>query len=277
MRTSVGVIGNSHLGAVKIAWDEMGKDYPGVSFEFFGSRSHLLTRTYMDGPVLKTRSRIVRDSLLKSGGAEEVDLRRYDLIWLVGAGVNLRTLAFMVKDKRLHPHGDGVLDNLRNGRAKPFSRRSEFVSRALIKQAFRERLARSVAGDLVAKFRPETKADIHLVHEPHLDEHAIEDKELAYMRIVLRSGMADDVATIFEECFREEFKGLAGLISQPRDTVVESMFTSQAYSTAGVGLANMAKGPSSATARDNTHKNAAYGKRIVELFMAGAGLARREI
>lgn len=98
------VIGNSHIGAIKSGWDQIKVDEKNVSMHFFGSKSQSLSRTFVEGGILKTDDEQIQRSLERTGGSPEIDLRSYDGFVIVGGGLHLKKLARLLKFGALHPH-----------------------------------------------------------------------------------------------------------------------------------------------------------------------------
>lgn len=85
------VIGNSHVGSLKRAWDaaeDTGARPEGVSLRFFASRHRgLEDGAVEDGRFVPRTPALRRDLAFTSGGAEEIELAAYDAFLVYGCFV----------------------------------------------------------------------------------------------------------------------------------------------------------------------------------------------
>lgn len=83
------ILGNSHIGSLKRAWDLIEKNYPSVSITFFGGRSNTLSELYSEKNKLVTDSKKLKNSFeFTSGGVSEVEESLYDVFLVYGLGFN---------------------------------------------------------------------------------------------------------------------------------------------------------------------------------------------
>lgn len=80
------IIGNSHIAALKTAWDaSIGVEYPGLRPTFFGARGGGLTRLDVQGDVLSTDDPKIRSDLaFTSGGQCRIDPADHDAFLVYG-------------------------------------------------------------------------------------------------------------------------------------------------------------------------------------------------
>ncbi|MEQ8652208.1 MAG: hypothetical protein RIC87_07065 [Kiloniellales bacterium] len=88
MVQSVAIFGNSHVSAIKTAWEEAKQDYPQVSFTFFAARANYMKYIEArDGVLVPTNEVTERSIGFTSGGKSKIDPKEYDcfLVYALGA------------------------------------------------------------------------------------------------------------------------------------------------------------------------------------------------
>lgn len=88
MVQSVAIFGNSHVSAIKTAWEEAKQDYPQVSFTFFAARATYLDHIEArDGLLIPTNEATERSVSFTSGGKNRIDPKEYDcfVVYALGA------------------------------------------------------------------------------------------------------------------------------------------------------------------------------------------------
>ena len=107
------VVGNSHVGSIKQAWDSLSAEFPETSFFFVAARGNLLRHLRFDGRHLSSADAELQRSVLFNFGCEHADLGELAPDLVLFYGVDLRL----------------PLDFLRAIRSERFSR--EFLRRSL--------------------------------------------------------------------------------------------------------------------------------------------------
>lgn len=84
------IIGNSHVGALKEAWDEIGADHTSVEMTFFAARGRRLKDLVVDGNALRAggpdAAGLSQFLSFTSGGLEQIQGDAYDLFLVYGWG-----------------------------------------------------------------------------------------------------------------------------------------------------------------------------------------------
>lgn len=266
--TRIAIIGNSHVAALKVGWDPIANDHPGVSLHFIGSPAQSIADAYLDGVVLKGRSKLVRNGFLRTAGAEEVDLGDFDKIWIIGAGVRIRSIARLFMSARVHASG-----NAQSGEKAKGLEALDLVSQPLMVAMVRQMMSQTAARHLVDMCRASLKADVYVMPEPHISERILDGANRRGLKWIKEHGLAELVAEVFEEGYRQAFDGRATPVSQPADTIVNFMFTDDRYAAGSVRPNTMNDEITSDLSDDVTHKNDAYGRRVIERLMEASGLA----
>lgn len=90
------IIGNSHTGSLKLAWDKgLSKKYPEVKLVFFGSLTKGIETLVADGQSLKSPYQNTKaDFKITSNGQEQIELPSFDYCLL--HGLSPRPIAYMM-------------------------------------------------------------------------------------------------------------------------------------------------------------------------------------
>ncbi len=241
----VAVVGNSHLGALKRAWDSgAAARNPQFDLVFFGAprRTALALRAADD--VLASDDPSVRRALTLTSGMADPIIRPadYDLIWLHGLiGLNWAVPQAIRLDKYS-----------RSGGAK--------LSSSLLRDLFSQKYRESVLHHLVQQIRTISRVAVFVSPQPFLSEDSPYRKAL--------HGQALPLAMQYEDRVRAELAaGALTYLAQNPSTVVDRCFTRARYAQAGERLVDSA---SSAIADDVRHMNADYGDIVIDDFTRAA-------
>ena len=130
------VIGNSHVAALKTAWDRLKPDRPDFSLTFFAAKTILLRHLKIEGGTLEPTDESVADMLsYTSGGQRRIEVGAYGQFLVSGLQFKLPALA---------------------------RHYSAAVAEAALRKAYEKSLNATIAGML----RTLTPAAIHIAHNP---------------------------------------------------------------------------------------------------------------
>ncbi|MBK6863069.1 MAG: hypothetical protein IPG91_05570 [Ideonella sp.] len=238
----VAVIGNSHLGALKRAWDSSAATRnPQFDLVFFGAprRTALALRAVND--VLATEDPSVLRALTLTSGMTDPIIRPadYDLIWLHGLiGLNWAVPQAI----RLDMHS-------RSGGAR--------LSSSLLRDLFSQQYRESALHYLLQQIRAISSVTVFVSPQPFLSEDSPYRKA--------HRGQTSPLAIQYEDRVRAELEADAlNYLPQNPLTVVDRCFTRACYSQAGERLVDSASG---GIADDVRHMNADYGRIVINDFM----------
>ena len=83
----IGVLGNSHIGSLKKAWDLLQSEYPDKEIVFFGHRGEGLKALRLEGTRMVPGTPSLRKAIkFTSGGSEFVDTEDFDAILIYALG-----------------------------------------------------------------------------------------------------------------------------------------------------------------------------------------------
>lgn len=84
----IAILGNSHVAALKSAWDSMRHFYPTTSITYFASRADGLScLTAIDNRLVPEDTTVAKNIMFTSGGMDTVNLDDFDLCLLYGLGL----------------------------------------------------------------------------------------------------------------------------------------------------------------------------------------------
>lgn len=234
--TSVCLIGNSHVGALKLGWPLIEADFPGMDLDFYASAGASLDLVVSGGHI-EPASEGVRARLAYTSGKSGDIEPGYDAYVVCGL----------------------LLSSLRAGRAyrvKKAEQNSKDVARATAKEAClaaaRDCLRSLLFADVLAKLRQITTAPIFLIGTPlpALERHANMKKFSNGLRMSLKEAYEAASETIAGECN-------AQFLRQPEETVgpIELTTRSEFYLLSPEQV--------SQEKAVHTHMNAAYGAIVL--------------
>lgn len=230
------VIGNSHVGHLKSAWERsLRAANPSVELTFFASRGRRLEHLHVVDGNLGTRDDQLRQALsFTSGGRTEIDPDCYDRYLVYGA------------------------------RARAYFSDGSFYSPAVQRLALRDHVRDSLAHRLILQLREVTSAPVSLGHIP-LEAHdsAAESIPLDWYR----NGMALLAEELYEPIDVD-------VILQPESTIVGGCRTLAHFSTGSQRLAiGDAHDDEPHPPTETGHMNADFGEVWLSSFLASIGPA----
>lgn len=228
------VVGNSHMGCLKQAWDSLAPHHPGIKAGFFGLPAGGLRalaarpdgRLGVDDPdAQQMLSRI-------AGGAPDLDPAAWDGFVLTGLAVNLRPQRVEYwPDRRL----------------------SAAVRTALV----RARFAPTAMAHVLRLLRASRPCPVWLVPQPLSRRRPGETiPELPPHAQSAEQALADLRLALEDETTR--------VVGQPTGSIIDGLWTDARYGEGAVGIASAQEKGS----EDFGHMNAAYGRLIWETLLA---------
>lgn len=227
------VIGNSQMAVLKLGWDAVAADHPGVTMAFFGAPGDRLAGLERQGGrLVATDPDLAKRVGFTSGGADAVEPGAHDAVLLAGLNFGL---------------GPGFAPG---------------YSQAVQMAALRDRFAATLCGQICALVRaaaPDTP--VHVMPNP-LRRRGSEGGARALQPYARRLEIARAAL----------HPGLAGgaVAGQPPATIVEETWTDEAYGDGAVGL-DQGRGLRAKGAEDTNHMNAAFGAAFLRHWLPGLG------
>lgn len=216
------IMGSSHLGSLKLGWDEVRGQYPGLQLDFFGSPGATMRHLRVKAGRLVTEDAALSDSLaLTSGGMRQIEVAQYDGVILYG---------LMLKMPRL-----------RRG-----------ISRAVVQETIRNRMEKGLTGRLALRLRKVTRDTIWVGPNPM--PVAPDDQ--------FEPGVFHDYDTLLAETGRAMGVADVAMLAQPRDTLGPDLRTWARFGVGSVRLlpGKDGEGVRVHPEEDVNHMNAGYGR-----------------
>jgi hypothetical protein len=217
------VVGNSHVAALKRAWNTIRQEHSGIELTFFAMGS-----TYMAGLVVDNKRLVANNDKLKaalaftSGGLSAIDPEYYDLFLVYGMN------------------------------AKPsFIQNDIFYSSAVRRQALRDLVEETLSFKTILKLRQVTDKKLYIGHNPlrALEKISEKDRTADY-----EAGISALNNEIFSELNCE-------LVPQPLTTLIRGAATDVKFTIGSRKLAAGTVGDNQLHQdEDNFHMNDEFGK-----------------
>lgn len=242
---SVCIIGNSHAGAIRHAWENrkpaVREDF---AITFFTANGRELRHLGRYKRTLATRDRDLRDRFLDSAGERRIEIDRYDAFVLAGIffGINIPGLCAT----------SGVFEHLRLGPVK------DVVSHACFSAMIRETFEKSFSLTLAGMIRSMSDAPILLSAAPFRPEHILDDPEYRDLPQLRDPGLLEAVVRQAKDVAHQAATPVkCEVLWQPAETVALPGFTKYSlsrHSTAG-GRKSIEK--------DRWHGNEDFGEIVL--------------
>jgi hypothetical protein len=255
------VIGNSHIVALKLAWDRFSSQADGVELRFFGSSGQNLRFLKLDKGALTSDDReVVQQMKVTSGGSSRIEIADYDAFLLSGLSLGVYNMLRLAKDHRTV----GTVG------VAPYS---HLISDAVFDLAVKRHFALATCvqvTDLIRSVAP--NAPIAAAPTPHPCRGLTDarnhwaDAELLSTRIepVWSRELAEFLAT-----------RRVSFVPQRKETQDGRFFTQKRYSVGSVSL----RGMKERVKEEHRHMNAEYGSYVLAdalpMIGAPAGAAAR--
>lgn len=182
------IIGNSHVGALKRAWESMSSFHNAAEIVFFADRGRGLDEIAINGKVLAPKTKRLQKSFeFTSGGKKVIDPIEYDFFLVYG----LDSKAFFISPKR-------------------------YYSEVVLKQASADHVSKTLSFKLVEYIRALSDKNIYLGHAP-LPAYKGSD-----FKVISPEGYLMGLDVINDFVFSDVG---AHMIMQPKDTIVSGKYT----------------------------------------------------
>lgn len=249
------VLGNSHLAAVKLGWDQRAAARPDLHCDFFGApKNGLAEVVFEDGFIIPQTEEVRGAFAMTSSGQEKVRLDAYDSFVTVGLGFSMATLIRRVyRDYRSDGHNnlDGDIT---------------LVGEATFRQSCTTMLARSTAMWLAGHLGSAGVARILIVPQPLPSEEILEADDAVMDAPLWQAAVREGDDASLDQTMNEAMQALAapglGFLPQPPATRAGRLFTRRDYA---IGSVRLAAGFEAVHAKNDVgHMNGAYGAAVID-------------
>jgi len=258
------VIGSSHAGAVKLAWDETKDDHTGVELDFLVLPwPHFAQLRLYDDMTYGARApfadEVARANALMVNGKETVNLSDYDLIFWVGYSSPVDALVRLMCNYAI----DGVIRH----EAKPR------MSFALFREILMEFVTECLPDDVWLNAASRPKLIVHLcpiiaetcltVPKYQRNWHIVADNAKIFRRIL---------ALMMKRMTTRLAEHNIDVLEQPPETLAQNGMTKVKYSVGSVRLLSDEAHPEN----DPTHMNSIYGRLLLQRLFANLGTTTQD-
>ena len=253
------VLGNSHLGAAKLGWDQIASAYPGVEAVFFGAPWDLMSDLVVDGDALVPGSERLRKKLVRtSGGLDRIVPSEFDRIVLYGLQFGPRRLLQLYRTCRtIACEWREPLENL-----APMRRSIDpvhLISGRLFDAAAMSGLENARAVQLVHQIGQMAEVPMAIVAAPGFSEVVLETGDWDGP---LGGGDIEWLAARYLKLAVETCPKHAELVLPPSHMTSHGLFTARRY----------AAGENAQGRADHVHTSSEYGAKTMQIAMAALGL-----
>jgi hypothetical protein len=249
--TRICIVGNSHVAALKLGWDKIAGDHPGIQVTFFGVPGRWLRALDLgEGTVTPKTAKHKRHFERLSGGMDTITVADYDLFVVVGLELSIFRWVNFYKDNRQLPF------NLELGTPQ--------ILDAEVFDLCRGNIFRGTSGDVVYQGLKATGAGRVLVCPQPFPSPVVERRDAFFAQMMAVEGQ-DRVAEAYRTDMARAYDA-ENLLWQPEDTLAGPLLTDLAWSQGSVRInLNAPHGE-----EDYQHMNPAYGQRMLQLIMQAA-------
>jgi hypothetical protein len=253
------VLGNSHLAAVKLGWNQRAAAHPDLHCDFFGAPKNGMAEVAFEDGLIVPQNEAVRAAFaMTSGGRESVQLRDYDCVVAVGLGFSMATLIRRVyRDYRSDGHNflDGDIT---------------LVGEDTFRQICTTMLARSTAMWLAGHLAQAGVAQRVIVPQPLPSEDILDatdgEMDATLWQAAVREGDDESLAQTMTEAVQALTAPRLAILPQPPATRAGHLFTRRDYA---IGSVRLVAGFEAQHAKNDVgHMNGAYGAAVIDALAA---------
>lgn len=244
------IIGNSHLAAVKLAWDDLANCYKDIEIVFFGARGTAMKNLEVkNGCLIPTDDFTKQEIKFTSGGQEFISFNNFDAILLYGLACDLRMLSFPLSTHRL---GHKIADS------RPI------MSQACFTQLCEDRVSHNILFEIATMVRDATDIPIFVSPAPFPSQACIEDETQNWSYLNNHDGKITQQS--YYQGISNAFSSLHAIfIPQPEATITNNVFSKPHFTKKAIRLI---KGFSHIhPENDYLHMNKDYGKLLLVQFL----------
>lgn len=239
----IGVIGNSHIAAFKLGWEEIKAEYPGIDMTFFGSPTTSMRFFRVEDNCLLPTNDTLRENLRWTSGGYEHIPGGMDAYIAVGMGFSFVHLMDLLKNHRPPSEYD------------PSDASQQLISESFFHSAMEGTLKNSNALKLIAQIRQISAAPMVYVPNPYSTTDVLDSDRYRHFH---SRPIRDRVFDYYRDGLNEMVSGASvRVIEQPDDTIADRMFTTSRYSKGSIKLKRGMSSPHNGD--DYFHMNAAFG------------------
>ena len=259
----IAIIGNSHLAAFKLAWNDLADTYRDITLVFFGSAGEeMRSKVAIENDCLVAVTEgAINDFHFTSGGLTKIDFSDFDAVLLVGMDCRMLPLYSALKSNRIY-----------DAPSPSFSRKKvshRIISAACIAQLCMDQMKNTSMFHVLSLIRSVSKIPAFIIPCPFPSKACIYDNPARW------AFLTRNASKTLQQSYYEGLSGLcrsfaATLITQPENTITDLLFTKEELSVGSVRfddhlLTTLHK------ETDYVHMNGDYGKEVLTFVLQCIG------
>lgn len=248
------VIGNSHLAAIKLGWENIAADHPDFNITMFGAPGHLLAYTEERDGIIAPTQPATQKHFWRTGRAPQIELNQYDRFLLVAVGFNP---FFLFRNYYTHPfYGLNW-------------RWQQLVSRDCFIAAAEGAIMASPGPQMIDQIRRATDKPVELMPQAFRSDAILEGSD--GHSLLFRTAVEHNDTAALSALWTEYTTGAdigASIIPQPAETMTHDIFTQRKFSDKSVQLrGDLSIARSTHSKSDCAHMNALYGQTVMSKYL----------
>lgn len=248
------IIGDSHVGAMKLGWDEISSEYPDVEIVFFAAARSGMRQLTNDGSVLSIKKDLPREKVEQLGEYGSIDIEDFDAILCVGMGL------------LIHPFVKHQREHLLPGQSTS-SRTQHYVSEDAYLESWIEIFEKSPLQHVLNVLGNAKASSVFVSFKPLVSTDVSKKKDKvakAYIELGENKKDRDRLWSILHRGIETVLPASATFFPQPEETVLNELLTKSKYSVRSTRL--MAPDEEHGI-DDHKHMNASYGVAYIRNFL----------
>ena len=254
MAMKICMIGNSHIGALKLGWKQIRHSHR-HEVSFLGVPGVQVRNLAVEQGTVVPTSDGARRYFEKTLGAESIELDRYDAVVLVGCGLNL--VGALGVTSRWRPY------TLVDETARDSQTQFDLVSDRLFAEVLSSKVRRSFANKFATKVARQGATRVLYVTTPlPSSEIRLKPQEDPVLGLVA-GAHGPAVASLYRNAV-EKVMGREKVVFPPADVLVDGAMTDMRYSRGSLRLDGKREHPDD----DLNHMNADYGAVVLDVVFS---------
>lgn len=260
MKRRLCFIGNSHLAAMKLGWDDVKQNYPSIEIEFFGSQRETLESTCLNGTAIEPTDATVERNFLRTAGVSTIDTTKFDGFYIFATGFALASVAQLCEDYATW---------------KFKGQRPYLISEECFEQAGCS-LLRATAAMHVARLILAAREDVCVVISPQplpAPPPKTTGSRPRGLNLVFEQSDEEELYGMFERICRSLESDRLSIKLQPEHTRTNVLYTKVEYSEGSIRLRMDRDVPH--PPHDRRHMNRRYGVEVLAELFRDLDMSRR--
>ncbi|HUG63268.1 MAG TPA: hypothetical protein VMP03_15585 [Methylomirabilota bacterium] len=259
------ILGDSHLGAVNLAWDGLRSHYPELRVDRFPTPGGLIRRTKLvRRTIVPTSEKVSGYWQRANGDVTEIVLDEYDAVVLVGYGSSPFSHARLLRSHSLSGF-------------RAANKNRAIISRGALVATLEDRLRDKKSYRYSRVMSEKAGLPLFIIPTPRPVSARLTSGDLKWMGKTVPREELEEYQACFDSAFTTVLSEINGeLLAQPMATREGGLFSRPEFKRNGAGVLRDVSKPGRV---DNVHMNVDYGRAVLQAHLptiVAAISARRE-